>query len=82
MIRHILITGESCLDSMLAINWADKQPLEIETVTFEDIPDVAELLDVEKTPTLLKIGKNGFRQKVEGYNKRLYDELIGGNTYE
>ena len=34
MIRHILITGERCLDSMLAINWAAKQSLEIETVTY------------------------------------------------
>ena len=51
MIRHILITGESCLDSMLAINWAAKQPLEIETVTYEEIPDVAEIYGVVRTPT-------------------------------
>lgn len=76
MIRHILITGESCLDSMLAINWAAKQPLEIETVTYEEIPDVAEIYGVVRTPTLLKVGKHGLRQKVDGYNKRKWDDII------
>lgn len=82
MIRHILITGESCLDSMLAINWAAKQPLEIETVTYEEIPDVAEIYGVVRTPTLLKVGKHGLRQKVDGYNQANYELLIGGNVNE
>ena len=82
MIRHILITGESCLDSMLAINWAAKQPLEIETVTYEEIPDVAEIYGVVRTPTLLKVGKHGLRQKVDGYNQENYELLIGGNVNE
>ena len=78
MIRHILITGESCLDSMLAINWAAKQPLEIETVTYEEVPDVADIYGIDRTPSLLAFEGDGIVKSVKGFNVTKYNELIYG----
>ena len=78
MIRHILITGESCLDSMLAINWAAKQPLEIETVTYAEIPDVADIYRIDRTPSLLAFEGEGMVKSVNGFNVAKYNELIYG----
>ena len=78
MIRHILITGESCLDSMLAINWASKQSLDIETVTYEDIPDVADIYGIDRTPSLLAFEGEGLVKRVSGFNVAKYNELIYG----
>ena len=78
MIRHILITGERCLDSMLAINWAAKQPLEIETVTYEEVPDVADIYGIDRTPSLLAFEGDGIVKSVKGFNVTKYNELIYG----
>ena len=78
MIRHILITGESCLDSMLAINWASKQSLDIETVTYEDIPGVADIYGIDRTPSLLAFEGEGMVKRVSGFNVAKYNELIYG----
>ena len=78
MIRHILITGESCLDSMLAINWASKQSLDIETVTYEDIPGVADIYGIDRTPSLLAFEGEGMVKRVSGFNVAKYNELLYG----
>ena len=78
MIRHTLITGERCLDSMLAINWAAKQPLEIETVTYEEVPDVADIYGIDRTPSLLAFEGDGIVKSVKGFNVTKYNELIYG----
>ena len=78
MIRHILITGESCLDSMLAINWAAKQSLEIETVTYAEIPDVADIYGIDRTPSLLAFEGEGKVKSVKGFNVTKYNELLYG----
>ena len=78
MIRHILITGERCLDSMLAINWVAKQPLEIETVTYEEVPDVADIYGIDRTPSLLAFEGDGIVKSVKGFNVIKYNELIYG----
>ena len=78
MIRHILITGESCLDSMLAINWASKQSLDIETVTYEDIPGVADIYGIDRAPSLLAFEGEGMVKRVSGFNVAKYNELIYG----
>ena len=78
MIRHILITGERCLDSMLAIIWAAKQPLEIETVTYEEIPDVADIYGIDRAPSLLAFEGDGIVKSVKGFNVTKYNELIYG----
>ena len=78
MIRHILITGERCLDSMLAINWAAKQSLEIETVTYAEIPDVADIYGIDRTPSLLAFEGEGMVKRVSGFNVTKYNELFYG----
>ena len=78
MIRHILITGERCLDSMLAINWATKQPLDIETVTYEDIPGVADIYGIDRAPSLLAFEGEGMVKRVSGFNVAKYNELLYG----
>ena len=78
MIRHILITGERCLDSMLAINWAAKQSLEIETVTYAEIPDVADIYGIDRTPSLLAFEGDGIVKSVNGFNVAKYNELLYG----
>ena len=78
MIRHILITGERCLDSMLAINWAAKQSLEIETVTYAEIPDVADIYGIDRTPSLLAFEGDGMVKRVSGFNVAKYIELLYG----
>ena len=78
MIRHILITGESCLDSMLAINWASKQSLDIETVTYEDIPGVADIYGIDRAPSLLAFEGEGMVKRVSGFNVAKYNELLYG----
>ena len=80
MIRHILITGESCLDSMLAINWVAKQPLDIETVTYAEIPDVADIYGIDRTPSLLAFEGEGMVKRVNGFNVAKYNELLYGGT--
>ena len=80
MIRHILITGERCLDSMLAINWASKQSLDIETVTYEDIPDVADIYGIDRTHSLLAFDGEGMVKRVNGFNAAKYNELLYGGT--
>lgn len=71
-----LITEDNCLVSMSAVHWAKDQTLDIEVVSLNEVPDVAEIYDVERCPTLLSIGEYGLFTKITGYNKRLYDELI------
>ena len=78
MVRHILITGERCLDSMLAINWAAKQSLEIETVTYAEIPDVADIYGIDRTPSLLAFEGYGMVKRVSGFNVAKYNELFYG----
>ena len=62
--------------SLSAKYWAEDQPLDIEIVSLNEVPDVAEIYDVERCPTLLKIGEYGLYTKITGYNKRMYDELV------
>ena len=78
MIRHILITGERCLDSMLAINWATKQSLDIETVTYAEIPDVADIYGIDRAPSLLAFEGEGMVKRVSGFNVAKYNELLYG----
>ena len=78
MIRHILITGERCLDSMLAINWAATQTLEIEPVTYAEIPDVADIYGIDRTPSLLAFEGEGMVKRVSGFNVTKYNELLYG----
>ena len=78
MIRHILITGERCLDSMLAINWAAKLSLEIQTVTYAEIPDVADIYGIDRTPSLLAFEGEGMVKRVSGFNVAKYNELLYG----
>lgn len=77
-----LITEDDCLPSMSAINWAANQTHEIEVVSLNEVPDVAEIYDVERCPTLLSIGEYGLFTKITGFNKRLYDELLEEITNE
>lgn len=78
MTRHILIKGRECLNSSIATNWASKHPKDVEVIYFDEIPDVAAIYGVVRLPTLLKIGKHGLIEKVDGFNKRKYNEVIGG----
>lgn len=82
MTRHILIKGRECLNSSIATNWASKHPKDVEVIYFDEIPDVAAIYGVVRLPTLLKIGKHGLVDKVDGFNKRKYNEVIGGIAHE
>lgn len=78
MTRHILIRDRGCLNSSIASNWAAKHQKDIEVLYFDEIPDVAAIYGVVRLPTLLKIGTHGLVNKVDGFNKRKYNEIIGG----